>query len=574
MTTHEPSPDQPEAPPQADAAAKPARARTPGGRGGPRITKQTRAMLENPPADREALARWVREHLEVDLPSDPLLEASTSPLDYLAHAFFEGRVPGRPVMPADCVVWANRGGGKTFLGALATALDLIYKPGIEIRILGGSLEQSQRLHHHLRRFFERPALAGLVSRARGATTGSRLRLTNKSSAEILAQSQTAVRGTRVQKLRCDEVDLFDPEVWTAAQLVTRSMRRPGPWGQWVRGSVEALSTMHRPSGLMWDIVSEARRPSDVASELAAQLPAPETADAPAREAKLTDGPRRALFRWGVIDTLELCPPERACAACALHPECQGRAKSRPEQRGGHVTIDDALTLKGRVGQATWDAEMLCLRPRRDDSVVPEFDADVHVFAGRRGAWGESTGERAAEVQGRTLIAGMDFGFRAPTVILWATVDESNTVRVIDERSRSGVTLEHHARALLEHPLGVPAWMAADPAGHQHNDQTGRSNIVELRKHGLVVRTRGSTIQEGLRCLRDRLRPATGSPTLLISSRCVRLIESLQRYRYPEGRPEAHEPVKDGHDHAVDALRYMILNLDRPHRTVSGSYLAH
>ena len=32
----------------------------------------------------------------------------------------------------------------------------------------------------------------------------------------------SVRGTRVQKLRCDEVELFTPEVWDAVQLTTQS----------------------------------------------------------------------------------------------------------------------------------------------------------------------------------------------------------------------------------------------------------------------------------------------------------------------------------------------------------------
>ena len=34
------------------------------------------------------------------------------------------------------------------------------------------------------------------------------------------------------------------------------------------------------------------------------------------------------------------------------------------------------------------------------------------------------------------------------------------------------------------------------------------------------------------------------------------------YHYPPQSPEAETPVKDGHDHAADALRYMITNLDR------------
>ena len=56
------------------------------------------------------------------------------PFAYVCDAYFD--------VPGDAVVWANRGGGKTMLGAAATLLDLLFKPGIDIRILGGSRAQT------------------------------------------------------------------------------------------------------------------------------------------------------------------------------------------------------------------------------------------------------------------------------------------------------------------------------------------------------------------------------------------------------------------------------------------------
>ena len=43
----------------------------------------------------------------------------------------------------------------TYERAIATLLDMVHKPGIQVRILGGSLEQSCRMHEHLRRMLER-----------------------------------------------------------------------------------------------------------------------------------------------------------------------------------------------------------------------------------------------------------------------------------------------------------------------------------------------------------------------------------------------------------------------------------
>ena len=64
-----------------------------------------------------------------------------------------GRWPGSPDRRRSPLSLAGhiggRGAGKTRLGAIATLLDLLHKPGINIRILAGSLEQSLRMWEHL-----------------------------------------------------------------------------------------------------------------------------------------------------------------------------------------------------------------------------------------------------------------------------------------------------------------------------------------------------------------------------------------------------------------------------------------
>ena len=54
----------------------------------------------------------------------PLIPDHAAPFDYLCHAFFEGARPARPgcATSPDCIVWANRGGGKTYLAAVASLL--------------------------------------------------------------------------------------------------------------------------------------------------------------------------------------------------------------------------------------------------------------------------------------------------------------------------------------------------------------------------------------------------------------------------------------------------------------------
>jgi len=509
------------------------------------------------PVCADDLRHWLKQTTGIRLADRPMIAGHASPWAYIEHSFYEGgalldadaqqSLEDTPVVDTvvDAVVWANRGGGKTFLGAIATLLDMVFKPGIEIRILGGSLEQSKRMHTHLRTLLARPDLEWMVE---GRITEKRIALANGSSVEVLAGSHTSVRGTRVQKLRCDEVELFDPDLWEAAQLTTRSatLHPIGRSPILVRGSVEALSTMHRPYGLMQRLVDEANAGS------------------------------RRLFRWGVADVLEHCEPRRLCHSdagdCALWVECAGRAK-RPEQQG-HISIEDAIRLKGRVSLAAWESEMLSLRPRRSDSVLPEFDHRVHVV------------QRVPDaLHASPWHCGMDFGFRSPTVVLWAQLDQQGALWVQAERVESELVLDEHIRAIQAGPPGIgppgiapaatshpePVWIGVDPAGRQRNDQTGVSAIQAMVRSGLRVRHRSMAISDGLNLLRARLRPATGSgPRLFVHQRCQRLIESLERYRYPD-QVESLKPIKDGHDHAVDALRYLVQVLDVGFETKSANY---
>ena len=283
--------------------------------------------------DANYLHDWVKLYCSIDVPRSRVCPGHAAPFDYLCSSYFE---PAR-----DLIVWAPRGGAKTRLGAVATLLDLCHKPGISVRILGGSLEQSLRMWEHL--------LPDLVASASDLLLDpqkllKKFAMTNASSAAVLTQSQKAVRGLRVQKLRCDEVEQFDAKVWEAAQLATRS-RTCGETH--VRGVVEAISTFHNPYGLMSKAIEAAEKP----------------------------GSRMRVLKWCLLEVLERCPAERACGSCELWDDCQGVAK---EKCDGYFPIEDAITMKKRVSLPMWQSEMLCRKPNTRGCVFPTFDTDVHV----------------------------------------------------------------------------------------------------------------------------------------------------------------------------------------------------
>jgi hypothetical protein len=447
----------------------------------------------------------VRLFCGLDVPRTATCKGHDAPFDYLRRAYFE---PAK-----DLVVWAPRGGGKTRLAAVATLLDLLHKPGTAVRVLGGSLEQSMKLWDYLLPDLMRVG-HGLFKKP-PRETARQVRLTNDSTAAVLTQSQRSVRGLRVQKLRCDEVELFDDEVWEAAQLATKSTAVAG-------AAIEAASTHHKVGGLMGKVIDAAR------------------------------GRGAAVVRWCLLDVLQRCEPERDCSTCVLLPECGGSAKQRD---AGFVSIDDAVKMKGRVSAETWEAEMLCRRPSMRGRVFGTFDEAVHVAS--------------YEGTPKDVAVGVDFGYAAPFVALWIAID-GDRLHVIDEYLQRERTVPEHAAAMRERP-----WKArrvyCDPAGAATVAQTGASDAAVLRRAGFTVRFRASRIAEGLELIRRGLKPADGSPPrLLIDPRCGQLLTAIRGYRYPETGGE--KPLKDGvHDHAVDALRYAMIHLvgDEPSRVGSG-----
>jgi len=265
-----------------------------------------------------------------------------------------------------------------------------------------------------------------------------------------------------------------------------------------------------------------------------------------------------VFRWNVIDVLERCPPSRACDDCRLFAAgCEGRAK-RVECRG-FFHIDDALDQHSRIADTAWASEMLCEKPDVNDCVYPEFDESLHVFD-------DSTAP--ANDASIVWLGGLDFGFHAPTVFLLAMLDGANVLHVMDEIVERSCTtarmIEMAKQRLAPLPVGGGvrlAWIGADPAGLQRSDQTGISTITHWRRAGFVIRTHPTTIEAGIETVRARLCSADGAIGVRIHRRCRQLIRALREYHFDPRRPASETPVKDGPDHAADALRYLIVNLD-------------
>ena len=468
------------------------------------------------PRTRQDLRNYVKVFLGVDIPAERVCPEHDAPLDYLWHAYntdFASRSNG------DCIVWANRSGGKTELAAIATLLDCIFKPRCDVRILGGSLEQSGRMYEYLTDFTHR----GFEHFLNGPLRKERCNFLNGSTVQVMPQSSRSIRGRHIHKLRCDEVELFDEQVFTAAKFITQSTNS-------LTAAMEMISTMHRPYGLMQQLINQA------------------------------DRNRTPVFKWCIWETIERCIG-RSCSRCRLWSDCGGKARNA----NGYLKIDDCVTHMQRSSRAAFEAEMLCEKPSLENIVFADFDPALHA-------------EAVDYDTNLPLYRAIDFGFVNPFVCLWLQVDSAGCVRVIDEYVRTRAAIDIHAVEIKQRTPCDESAVAAtfcDPAGAARNDVTGTSATKELNAMGIRTRYRRSNILEGIELIRRALRRGDGQTKLIINPKCTRLIEAMQCYHYPDLTSTAANselPVKDGvYDHPIDALRYFFVNYKTNIKTVTRRY---
>jgi len=140
------------------------------------------------------------------------------------------------------------------------------------------------------------------------------------------------------------------------------------------------------------------------------------------------------------------------------------------------------------------------------------------------------------------VGGIDFGWRNPFAAVWGLRTRDDVLWLTGERYLARTPLHEHARA-----LPAKAIWRADPAG--------RTEIEELRAAGLRVWPGNNALAGGIaavtaRLESGRLRVARGA--------CPELAREAGLYRY---EAEGSETPLDRDNHALAALRYLVMGLD-------------
>lgn len=202
-----------------------------------------RALATMPPKDDDWLHWWVRTYLGFHIPRVQVCEHHVAPFEAFAASYF-AREP--------IVIWEGSRGfsGKSItLSALSLAEQITL--GTNIRLLGGSGEQAQRINDYIRgqdpnaqgMFWDAPLAPKHLL---GDTTKTEVRTKNGGYVKALMASPTSIRGAHPVRLRIDEVDEMDLKLYDAS--MGQTMSRNG-----VAAQTTISSTHHHPDGTMTEV---------------------------------------------------------------------------------------------------------------------------------------------------------------------------------------------------------------------------------------------------------------------------------------------------------------------------------
>ena len=145
---------------------------------------------------------------------------------------------------------------------------------------------------------------------------------------------------------------------------------------------------------------------------------------------------------------------------------------------------------------------------------------------------------------------IDFGFNEPFCCLFATIVD-DVVIIFDMIYRKKTLLEDHVERILDMCKGWDvAWTVADSASPEYIGQLKRMGFRAKPSKKDPRKVEGAS---GFELVKRRLRDGR----LIITRNCRPLLAEIETYEFETGT----DSPADGDDHAMDALRYLITQID-------------
>lgn len=182
----------------------------------------------------------------------------------------------------------------------------------------------------------------------------------------------------------------------------------------------------------------------------------------------------------------------------------------------------------------------------EGAVYDEFDQDVHVIE-----------SMPPGCEAWTKLRGIDFGYKNPFCRLCGALDHDGRLYVYRERYVRERIVEEHADAINAADNGEHFRLTA--ADHDAEDR------ATLHAHGIHTIAAKKAIRRGIDAVKARLKKQPdGRPRLyVLKDACPNTIGEFLDYVWPkdvDGKSQKEVPLDDN-NHAMDALRYMVMAID-------------
>lgn len=151
----------------------------------------------------------------------------------------------------------------------------------------------------------------------------------------------------------------------------------------------------------------------------------------------------------------------------------------------------------------------------------------------------------------TKIRSIDFGFTNPFVCLWGAVDHDGKLYIYRELYKAGILTSVHAETIKK--LSGNERYLMTVADHDAEER------AELNKNGIPTEAAKKTVQLGIQTVQKRFR----ENRIFIFPSCKQLLSEIDSYSWlpPSEERNACEEPRKLDDHAMDAMRYMVMAVD-------------
>lgn len=200
----------------------------------------------------------------------------------------------------------------------------------------------------------------------------------------------------------------------------------------------------------------------------------------------------------------------------------------------------------------------------EGQIYPEYDHSIHVI-------------KPFDIpKGWERLVAIDHGLVNPTAALWGAIDYDDNLYIYDEYYEPGI-VSKHAEAILQKSEGqeIAFWLIDPSTSSKTREKDGMpwSIMEEYEDYGIYATPANNRLLAGVNRVKEflkldekRINPRTHehpAPRLYIMSNNTSLLWELPQYQWKKmrGMSNRNEPERprDFNDHALDALRYLIMS---------------